>query len=339
MSRFELAPPRRFVLPAILLLLSERPGHGYDLAGRLEALHFGHVDRPAIYRALAQLERDSLVEVGGPTPGRGVGPSRRVHRITAGGERVLREWMDVVHEQHLGLGEVLRRYHATGTAESVLAEASGGWTVLRAGWATPGGRRLVPLDADARPLGEGAGEPGLPTRFTLDPERSAVLLEVRSSVGPLCFGAVGVTGWLEAVVAGGRVHAGTPAPQGGPAAQGELVVELEALRSGNSLYDAELMRRVEARRYPTATVRLGGCAPTGLGSRYNLEGELAFHGVARQVRGAVSGEPAAGGRLLVTGEQVFDIRDFGLPSPTVLMLRIYPDVRVRLQVEATPVAP
>ncbi|MHB1929636.1 MAG: YceI family protein [Acidimicrobiales bacterium] len=328
-SRFELAPPRRFVLPAILLLLSERPGHGYDLASRLEELHFGHVDRPAIYRALAQLERDGLVEDAGAAPGRGVGPSRRVHQITAGGERVLREWMGVVREEHAGLGEVLRRYQATGTAESVLAEASGGWTVLGTGWSGPR-RRLVSLETDARPAGEGAPEPGPPTRFALDPDRSAVLLEVRSSVGPLSFGAVGVSGWLEAVVAGGQVHAGPPAPEG------ELVVELAALRSGNSLYDAELLRRVDARRYPTATVRLGGCAATGLGSRYNLDGELTFHGVSRPVKGAVSVEPAAGGRLVVTGEQVFDIRDFGLPSPTVLMLRLYPDVRVRLQLEASP---
>ena len=39
-------------------------------------------------------------------------------------------------------------------------------------------------------------------------------------------------------------------------------------------------------------------------------------------------------RLIITGEQVFDIRDFAVPSPTVLMLRIYPDVRVRLHAEA-----
>ena len=38
----------------------------------------------------------------------------------------------------------------------------------------------------------------------------------------------------------------------------------------------------------------------------------------------------------MTGEEVVDIRDFGIASPTVLMLRIYPDVRVRLHVEAEP---
>jgi hypothetical protein len=39
-------------------------------------------------------------------------------------------------------------------------------------------------------------------------------------------------------------------------------------------------------------------------------------------------------RIVISGEQVFDIRDFAVPSPTMMMLRIFPDVRVRLQAEA-----
>ena len=39
----------------------------------------------------------------------------------------------------------------------------------------------------------------------------------------------------------------------------------------------------------------------------------------------------------MSGEQAFDIRDFDVAVPTVLMLRIYPDVVVQLQVEAEPV--
>ena len=41
---------------------------------------------------------------------------------------------------------------------------------------------------------------------------------------------------------------------------------------------------------------------------------------------------------MVSGEQVIDIRDFDIASPTVLMLRIYPDVLVQLQVEAEALA-
>jgi hypothetical protein len=42
-------------------------------------------------------------------------------------------------------------------------------------------------------------------------------------------------------------------------------------------------------------------------------------------------------RLVVSGEKVIDIRDFQLAAPTMLMLRIYPDVRVFLHLEAEAV--
>jgi hypothetical protein len=58
------------------------------------------------------------------------------------------------------------------------------------------------------------------------------------------------------------------------------------------------------------------------------------HGVTRPVSGTVVVQLTAAGHLDVTGDQIFDIRDFGIESPTVLMFRIYPDVTVRLHVEA-----
>ena len=100
------------------------------------------------------------------------------------------------------------------------------------------------------------------------------------------------------------------------------------------MYDAELLRRISARRFPNVTLDLRDCVASGSENRYRLAGELTFHGVTRPVDGTVNVEVASERRLVVTGEQVFDIRDFDVPSPTVLMLRIYPDVRVRLHVEA-----
>jgi DNA-binding PadR family transcriptional regulator len=152
-SRFELAPPRRFILPALLLLLSERSGYGYGLVPRLEAFHFGHVDRPAVYRALAQLETDGLVEAEA-SRNPGAGQARREYSITPLGERVLRVWMGVIKEEHDYLGQALRRYQATGTIDAVLAEVEGGWSsALGAGWSpvssTSGGwRRPVPLESE-----------------------------------------------------------------------------------------------------------------------------------------------------------------------------------------------
>jgi PadR family transcriptional regulator PadR len=341
-SRFELAPPRRFILPAILLLLSERPGYGYGLVPRLQEFRFGHVDRPAAYRALAQLEQDGLVEVSPQSPAGG--QARRVYHVTPLGERVLRVWMGVIKEEHDYLGQVLRRYQATGTTDAVLAEVEGGWaSAMALGWSpvsstSAGHRRLVRVEADAEAPAAGptddleAPEDAVsqgtePKRFQLVPDRSVVLIDVRSTVGPLSFGAIGVTGSVSAVVVDGVLRADI-------SPVGRIEIAMCELSSGNNLYDAELLRRIEARRFPTASVELRECFASGPGTRYRMKGELTFHGVSRLAQGTVSVEAVSDRRLVVTGEQVFDIRDFALPSPTVLMFRIYPDVRVRLHAEA-----
>jgi DNA-binding PadR family transcriptional regulator len=345
-SRFASAPPRNFILPALLLLMSERPGYGYELVPRLQELGLDHVDRPAVYRALSQLERDGLVLPSSENPT--AGQARRVYRITPTGERTLRDWMGVVKEEHDHLSHVLRRYLATGTIDSVLAEVEGGWSAaLGSTWSsvsptsnTASHRTAAaavdgpsPADVPEYPTGRVHGErpPSPRTRrcYRLVPDRSAVLIEVRSTVGPLSFGAMGVTGTVDAIEEGGAVRPGGPA-------SATLEVDLTGLRSGNSLYDAELLRRIEARRYPTATVELLECAPSEDDARYLLTGRLTFHRVSRPVQGTIHVRRGPEGRLVVVGEQVFDIRDFAIPSPTVLMLRIYPDVRVRLHAEAEP---
>jgi DNA-binding PadR family transcriptional regulator/polyisoprenoid-binding protein YceI len=338
-SRFELAPPRRFILPAILLLLSEQPGYGYGLVPRLKEFHFGHVDRPAVYRALAQLEQDGLVGASSQSPT--AGQSRRVYAVTPLGERVLRLWMGVVREEHEYLGQVLRRYQATGTTDAVLAEVEGGWTsALGNGWSpvsptSIGLRRLMPLDPEPDELltaaqsasATAAAEQATAKNFRLDPERSAVLIDARSTVGPISFGTTGVSGSVRAALVDGILHTEI-------APTGCLTIDVTELKSGNRVYDAELLRRIDARRFPTAAVELRECAPSGPGPRYRLAGELTFHGVTRPAEGTVCVETLSEGRLVITGEQVFDIRDFAVPSPTMLMLRIYPDIRVRLHAEA-----
>jgi len=69
-------------------------------------------------------------------------------------------------------------------------------------------------------------------------------------------------------------------------------------------------------------------------ARYQVAGEVTFHGVSRALDGTVAVTMPTSRRLLVRGEQLVDIRDFGVSSPTVLMLRIYPDVEVGVQIEA-----
>lgn len=287
-TRFELAPPRRFLLPAILLLLSEQQSYGYSLVKDLRALRFGNVDRPSVYRALAQLESDGLVDAWDEAGASG--HARHVYALTQSGERILRAWMAVIKDERDHLDAVLRRYQATGTVDSVIAGVEGGWGTL-----LPLHSSVIPRSArqermEPRPAAErkvtrrrkatAGGETAL-TRFRLIPDRSVILIEVRSNVGPISFGAIGLEGWIEAAVRDGAIDA-----QPGPSAHLELRVD--ALHSGNALYDAELLRRIDARRHPTTSIDLRDCMPAGDGRHFQLAGDLTFHGVTRRVDGTVA---------------------------------------------------
>jgi polyisoprenoid-binding protein YceI len=173
----------------------------------------------------------------------------------------------------------------------------------------------------------GDGGASRPETLLLVRDRCAMLIEARSTVGPISFGTVGISGSIQADVTG-TVLSTDIAPSG------RLTVDVSGLSSGNKLYDAELLRRIDARRFPTVTVDLRECTVRGPGARYRLAGEITFHGVTRPAEGTVNVEALSSRRLKITGEQVFDIRDFSVSSPTMLMLRIYPDIRVRLHAEA-----
>jgi polyisoprenoid-binding protein YceI len=166
-----------------------------------------------------------------------------------------------------------------------------------------------------------------PARFRVVPERSVVLIEARSTVGPIRFGAMGLTGTIEVAMRDGEVCFDSR-----PSAA--LSIPVDQLRSGNGLYDAELLRRIDARRFPRVSLNLEDCTSIGTGDRYRLAGQVTFHGITRPLRGTVGVKLLSARKLVVTGDHALDVRDFQLPSPTVLMLRIYPDVRVNLHVEA-----
>lgn len=78
---------------ALLGLLEEADSHGYDLKqsydrrfGAARPLRFGQV-----YRTLAQLQRDGLVEIVGVEPG--AGPDRKRYSITTEGVTDLARWL------------------------------------------------------------------------------------------------------------------------------------------------------------------------------------------------------------------------------------------------------
>jgi polyisoprenoid-binding protein YceI len=149
----------------------------------------------------------------------------------------------------------------------------------------------------------------------------------RSNLGPIRWEGTHLTGSFDAELNGSGVDTSVPP-------EGRLELELQRLTSGNVVYDAELMRRLETRRYPLAAAEIRFLDAVGHQNRYQAQAELTLHGVTRSIAGTVSLEVEEASVIQVYGEKVVDIRDFNIPAPTVLRLRIYPDVRVRMRLLA-----
>lgn len=166
-----------------------------------------------------------------------------------------------------------------------------------------------------------------PPSYRVSPDRAALLLVARTNAGPITFGTTGIEGLIEAATDESGLQLQVP-----PVAR--LDVRVDELRSGNDLYDAELRRRVDVRRFPTAKLELRNAKPVGSTGFYHVEGELTFHGVTRPMTGAVAVSFPEPGRMIIDGEQLIDMRNFEIEPPAVAMLRIYPEVRVKLHLEA-----
>jgi DNA-binding PadR family transcriptional regulator len=94
--------------PALLLLLSSGPTHGYELLDRLPTL-IGEqrIDVGNVYRALRALEEEGLVvsEWRADLPG----PTKRTYTLTAEGRTVLASWLHALEELRDGLTVFLER--------------------------------------------------------------------------------------------------------------------------------------------------------------------------------------------------------------------------------------
>jgi polyisoprenoid-binding protein YceI len=161
-------------------------------------------------------------------------------------------------------------------------------------------------------------------RYTLDSVRSCVWVSGRSSLHPINTETRGITGWFEAAT---RPDGSLDLDQ---AVSGELELAVERLTSGNQLYDRELRRRIDARRFPTIAGRLTHVAPAEAHSEYVVTGDVSFHGKTRTFAHGMRIE-ADTHAIALTGEDVFDIREFGMKPPSMLMVRVYPEISVRVE--------
>jgi hypothetical protein len=161
--------------------------------------------------------------------------------------------------------------------------------------------------------------------YTITPERSRIWIDARSSVHPIHSTTIGLEGFFDLDADGDAVVGPHPTAQ---------LFPVNRLSSGNRLDDRELQKRMDARRYPTISGVLTGVVPGGDDGRFLVRGDLTVRAVTRSVEGYMTLTVLDDHTIRLEGESTFDVRDFGMEPPRILMLRMEPDVKVRVEIFA-----
>jgi poly-beta-hydroxybutyrate-responsive repressor len=103
----------RFGEPALLLLLAERPAHGYELLEQLpELTGEQRIDMGNLYRVLRALEEEGFVTSDwcDDAPG----PTKRIYELTDAGRRLLEGWAGAMRANQELVSSFLDRYEKGG---------------------------------------------------------------------------------------------------------------------------------------------------------------------------------------------------------------------------------
>jgi polyisoprenoid-binding protein YceI len=166
------------------------------------------------------------------------------------------------------------------------------------------------------------------TRYRIDPGRSRVWIDARSNVHAIHSSTDGLEGYLEIATDGdGALNLDEP-----PA--GKLSLPVTRLTSGNRLEDREMHKRIDARRFPTIDGVMTSMEAVDADGRYLVTGDLTFRGVTRRCQDEMTVKVVDDRSILLAGSSTFDVRDFGMEPPRILMLRVEPDVTVRVEIVA-----
>jgi polyisoprenoid-binding protein YceI len=165
-------------------------------------------------------------------------------------------------------------------------------------------------------------------RYRITPESSYVWIDARSNVHPIHSTTDGLEGYLDLDFS----------PESGvdvaaPVA-GNLSLSVDHLCSGNRMEDRELQRRIDSRRYPTIDGVLTTIAPSDQHGSYRVSGDITFRGVSRHHEDVMSISGTDDQRIQLAGSSSFDIREFGMEPPRILLLKVEPEVEIRVEISA-----
>ncbi len=101
---------------AVLVLLKQRPNHGYALLAPIQELGLEVRDVSRLYRALRNLEGDGIVASSWDTSAHGKGPARKIYSITRLGHRHLRQRMKSLRATTVLMQRIEAKYEESAAA-------------------------------------------------------------------------------------------------------------------------------------------------------------------------------------------------------------------------------
>ena len=167
------------------------------------------------------------------------------------------------------------------------------------------------------------------TRYSIVPDRSQVWIDARSNVHPIHSTTSGLEGYVELDLE----PSGTIDPATAPA--GRLSLAVDRLKSGNRMEDRELQKRIDATEVPQNRGPAGiRSRPTGRTPATGSAVTSHFAACRAQHEDLMDITAVDDRTIRLAGASSFDIRDFGMQPPKVLMLKVEPEVEVRVEIFA-----
>lgn len=166
------------------------------------------------------------------------------------------------------------------------------------------------------------------TRYTFDPEVSRASFDGRSSLHAIHHEVAGVEGHVDLeVLPDGSIDEST-------APSGQLSIPVDRLRSGNSLQDSEMRRRLDSKAHPNIEGKVLEMTRVGRSQAYRVRGKVTVNGVTCEHEDEVMLEVVDDRAIRLTGYSTFDVRDYGISPPRLLLLRIDPMLTVQVDIRA-----
>ncbi len=161
------------------------------------------------------------------------------------------------------------------------------------------------------------------TRYRIEPRDSTVTFAAKTSLHPVVATAP-ATGWFEADISTDRFAADSTVA-------GSLEIAVDALSSGNPLYDAETRRRIDVGAHPLIVAEIASTVAVE-GPSAVVEGTVTFHGETVLLEGELALQP---GPVLI-GEGTIDLRWWDLHPPRLLVFRVEPEVVISVELTLRP---